>query len=516
MTHPKSIRPSLWLVVVLASALAVALPVVAQSPEIPAPEAVAEVPPETDITARSEQAIRALGEIRGQLDDLPKIESARARLQELQTRYRELLPEGSTFESAVAGDAEYDIDTLLTMALALSEQASDVTEELSAQAEPLEDTLQRVRAYSGEWGATLADASGLAPALEQRIIGMLQTAQDLDELVAGRLNDVVDAQNQALNLLEALTPLTTHAQDLAPTGNLIEGGSDGQQLTEFSQPPLWRLSADILSISTRDSSHGFVARLGRDAKSFLALNGSQIVIHIILLVMLLGLLQVLKRNIPAGEESSAVLKRPLVAGILVWLLFSLALYSWMPATILTVIVLATAILALTVLVTLIPAKMRTAIYVFVAIFLADRLLAEFPAGDALPRVLNVALGAAMVTLAYFGARPYAIEQMATWGVSRAIVRAAVVITAALCAAGLILNVLGNANLSTLLVRGAIRSAGTFLILFTSLTIVTDLVGLTLGLQAMRRLRSITNNRYRIVATLRGRRGGLVRCRNWKP
>jgi small-conductance mechanosensitive channel len=58
-------------------------------------------------------------------------------------------------------------------------------------------------------------------------------------------------------------------------------------------------------------------------------------------------------------------------------------------------------------------------------------------------------------------------------------------------------------LSTLLVRGAIRSAGAFLILFTSLAIVTDLIRLTLDLRTMVRLRSVASNRDRIVAALRG-------------
>ena len=384
--RPQRIGQLLVASALMISALAPGQPVGAQTVQTPALGEVADAPLAVDVTARSEQAIRELGEIRHQLDELGEIDSARKHLRELQNRYRELLPEGTSLQSVVADGVEYDIDNLLTQAVALSKQSTSVTEELSGPAEVLENMQRRVRELAGAWRAALDETSGLAPALEERITGILHTAQGLDELVTGKLDDIVDAQNQALELFESLRPLTDQVRDF--------DRSERQRLMDFSQPPLWRLSADGLSISMRHSSRGFGTRLVREGNAFLALNGPQIIFHLALLVVLLGLMQALKRNMAASEQRSAALRRPFAAGILVWLLLSLVLYTAMPSTIATLRALALAIAAFTVLVTLIPEKMRTAVYTFVIVFLTDRLAAEFPAGDALPRVLNVGLAGA--------------------------------------------------------------------------------------------------------------------------
>ena len=82
-----------------------------------------------------------------------------------------------------------------------------------------------------------------------------------------------------------------------------------QQLVRDS-PPLWRLSADGVSISTRHSGRSFGTRVICEGNAFFALNGPEIVLHVALLVILLGLIQALKRNMPASGQRSAALKRP--------------------------------------------------------------------------------------------------------------------------------------------------------------------------------------------------------------
>ena len=144
MISPHIFRNALWLTLVLTfAASAAAQPATLETPELPP---AVEAPPETDITARSEQAIQELGDIGRQIDELGNIDSAKERLAALQAQYQGLLPEGVSIELSASNGAEYDADNLRAQALALSKRSTEITDELSIEAEALEDALETAHA----------------------------------------------------------------------------------------------------------------------------------------------------------------------------------------------------------------------------------------------------------------------------------------------------------------------------------------------------------------------------------
>ncbi|NIP15818.1 MAG: mechanosensitive ion channel [Pseudomonadales bacterium] len=449
----------------------------------------AEAQPTTDLTSRTQATLTSLDRLSAEINELGQLDDEAAELDALEVEIGELL---DVAEGIDEQGADASFDGLLVKARALAVRAETVTTELSDQALALEAKLEETRQTTAQWQRMRGEVSDIPDAISQRIGKILSTRTELENRVNAKLNETVELQNDALGLLDAVRSLQERFDSY--------GRSRRGQLLEANAPPVWSIESEHIGSSSERAGRDFIGTLSRDYATWVETSQAAIGGHFLLLPLLLFLLSKLKAV--ALETPTGALSRPTSTGLLVWMLFGVAIYAGAPVAVRTVYIGIASIVTGFVLVGFLDRRLRAGAVAFLVLNVVEDLISGFRVTDALPRLVYLLLAIGAIVLVLLARRPHTLSAMLAWRVPRPILVSVMWTGVALLALSSAANVAGYVYLSQVLVNGVLASTGVLLVLFAGLTSVSEIIVAVLSLDALNNVRSIANHRYRLNRALR--------------
>ncbi len=481
-------------VLTLAWATAVAQEAPASEPIETAPE------PTTDISVGSQQALRRLDELRVELDEVALPQQALQRVANEEEALDAEFGELAELDSKVAGLSAPQLGDVMNRLLATRDALVEDSRRLDERALTLEAKLTELGEIAETWRA-VREQGDLADALAQRIDDILVQAPEIKAIAQGHFNAVTQLQNDVI----ALTGRMNAIRDRLQRDLEIQRGA----LFLFQHPPFWSMGAENVA----DSSQRTVAEVGglwlKDGETFVAENGTAILVHIATLILLVLAVRALRRV--AAERGvmpsdSRVLARPFATSLLVLLLLNQLFYPNAPSTIDVTFGMLAGVTALVVVRPLLDRTLRLAMTVLVGLFVVDALLGMFAGGAPVYRVALMAIGVAMLVLVGFASQARYLDVLAERHLSRSVTRPTFTLGIILLAVAVGLNALGNVELAALLTTGVIRALLTLVVVLMLYNIANDLIALVTRPGFITRLGSVARHR---LAIARGARRALV-------
>jgi hypothetical protein len=136
------------------------------------------VDPGSDITVRSQEALKALDRLRTEVEATGDAEQEADQVEELRSKVDGLLPEGQGVEDLTDDPAV--LDGMLIRSRALTSQSGTLIDRLTGSAERLEAVLKEIRALIGEWQRVREEATNVPEALNDRVTDIIGGAQELE------------------------------------------------------------------------------------------------------------------------------------------------------------------------------------------------------------------------------------------------------------------------------------------------------------------------------------------------
>jgi small-conductance mechanosensitive channel len=447
------------------------------------------VDPGSDITVRSQEALKALDRLRTEVEATGDAEQEADQVEELRSKVDGLLPEGQGVEDLTDDPAV--LDGMLIRSRALTSQSGTLIDRLTGSAERLEAVLKEIRALIGEWQRVREEATNVPEALNDRVTDIIGGAQELEMRAGDKLNRVIELQNSAMAVRNLITPIEDRIDSY--------GRTHQTRLFEQNAAPIWKLTSEHISQSSQRTSRNLIGSLRRDFLSWVETSEASIGGHFLLLPLLLFVLFRLRRL--TKETPRDALARPAASSILIWMLIGVVVYAGAPAAVRLVYVLIAMLMAGVLLVNFLPKSMRSGVIAFLAIALVEQLFSGFHITEHLPRLTYLILSIAFIALALLGRRPNTLASLITLGAPRPLVVGTLWVAIALASLSVLTNLIGYVHLTELLLGGTLSSIAVFLVLFAGLASISEIIEATLSLPVLDNVRSIAANRYRLKRAL---------------
>jgi len=439
--------------------------------------------PSADVTVRSQEALGSIDRLRSAIEQFGDAEQEAARLEELREKVDQLIPEGQDIDDLTDNPAM--LDGVLVRSKALTTQARNLIDNLTATAEQLEAQLSEIKQMGARWQQVRDEATDLPEALADRVISIIEATDELESMTNEKLNQVIELQNASMAIRNQVTPIEEQINSY--------GRTQQTRLFERNSVPIWAITREHISQSSERATRRFADTLRRDFLSWMETSETAIGTHFLLLLLLLLLLFWLKGT--TSEEPSAALARPVPSALLIWMLIGIAIYTNAPAAVRLVYVTSAMVVTGIVLLSYLPRQMRSGVLVFLAIALVEQLLSGFAVVEHLPRVAYLAFAIGLATLTILARRQGVVEAFVEWKVPRALIVAAPYVATILLLLSVLANVVGYVQMAKLLVGGVIDSIAVFLVLFAGLTSIREILEALLGLRSLDNFRSIAHNRF---------------------
>jgi len=361
----------------------------------------------------------------------------------------------------------------------------------------------------GRWERTreAADAAGAPEPLLAQTRALLQEIDTTRTRVNTRLEAVLSVLGRVNESQGAIDEVLTQVDSAEVAAR--------ERLLSPDSPPLWRaILAPVDTVSLAGELGASWRETGRDWRSYIEGSSHELLVVLMVVVLLLGLLQALRRQATAWAEqgrwpvtsvelegTQRILSRPVSAALVLTVVIWRSIFDAPPPAVGAVIMAAMVVPVLRLLPGSVFGALRRPMYGLAALWVLGEGAVLILDGSLLQRLFLLVIAAVVGAGLYWGVRPGSpIREAATGRWWRAAVTGGQ-IGIVLMGASLLANVMGFASLTEVLTRGTIHGAAAALVAVTVVNVLDGLLWMLLHTDWALRLRVIQNHARSLTTRL---------------